>query len=43
METLNAELKKERIPYKIFGGWKHIKRHIRFLNHILHTLDNEGF
>ena len=42
METLISELKKERIPYKVFGGRKLIKRHIRFLNHILRILDNEN-
>ena len=42
LETLIGELKKEQIPYKVFGGRKLVKRHIRFLNHILRILDNEN-
>ena len=37
-----GELKKEQIPYRVFGGRKTVKRHIRFLNHILRILDNEN-
>lgn len=42
LDTLINELKQEKIPYKVFGGRKLIKRHIRFLNHILRILDNEN-
>ena len=42
LETLIGELRKEQIPYKVFGGRKLVKRHIRFLNHILRILDNEN-
>ena len=42
LDTLINELKLEKIPYKVFGGRKLIKRHIRFLNHILRILDNEN-
>lgn len=42
MDTLIGELKHGQIPYKVFGGRKLIKRHIRFLNHILRILDNEN-
>lgn len=42
LDTLISELKKEQIPYKVFGGRKLVKRHIRFLNHILRILDNEN-
>ena len=42
LDTLIAELKREQIPYKVFGGRKIVKRHIRFLNHILRILDNEN-
>lgn len=42
LETLIRELKHEQIPYKVFGGRKLIKRHIRFLNHILRIIDNEN-
>ena len=30
----------KRIPYKVFGGRKIVKRHIRFLNHILRIIDS---
>lgn len=42
LDTLIGELKREQIPYKVFGGRKLIKRNIRFLNHILRILDNEN-
>lgn len=42
LDTLIKELKNEQIPYKVFGGRKTIKRHIRFLNHILRIIDNEN-
>ena len=42
LDTLISELKQEKIPYKVFGGRKLVKRHIRFLNHILRILDNEN-
>lgn len=42
LDTLIRELKNEQIPYKVFGGRKLIKRHIRFLNHILRIIDNEN-
>ncbi len=42
LETLIRELKQERIPYRVFGGRKLVKRHIRFLNHILRILDTEN-
>ncbi len=42
LDTLIAELKQEQIPYKVFGGRKIVKRHIRFLNHILRILDTEN-
>ncbi len=35
-------MQKERIPYKVFGGRKTLKRHIRFLNHILRIVDSEN-
>ena len=35
-------LKQAKIPYKVFGGRKLVKRHIRFLNHILRILDNDN-
>lgn len=42
LDTLIGQLKQEKIPYKVFGGRKLVKRHIRFLNHILRILDNEN-
>ena len=42
LDTLISELKQEKIPHKVFGGRKLVKRHIRFLNHILRILDNEN-
>ena len=32
-------LQLENIPYRVFGGQKVLKRHIRFLNHILRIID----
>ena len=40
--TLIDKLCELRIPYKVFGGRKLIKRHIRFLNHIIRILDNDN-
>ena len=42
LETLIRELKQEKIPFRVFGGRKLVKRHIRFLNHILRILDTEN-
>ena len=35
-------LRHEEIPYKVFGGQRVLKRHIRFLNHILRIIDNDN-
>ena len=42
LENLILLLQKEKIPYKVFGGRKRLKRHIRFLNHILRIVDSEN-
>ena len=42
LDPFIGELKREKIPYKVFGGRRSVKRHIRFLNHILRILDNEN-
>ena len=42
LDHLIFELRMERIPYKVFGGRKTLKRHIRFLNHILRIVDSEN-
>lgn len=36
------ELCRQRVPYKVFGGRKAIKPHIKVLNHILRILSNEN-
>ena len=40
LDPLITKLQSESIPYRVFGGMKVIKRHIRFLNHILRIVDN---
>ena len=40
LDPLITRLQCESIPYKVYGGVKVIKRHIRFLNHILRIVDN---
>ena len=42
LDTLITRLQWESIPYRVFGGVKVIKRHIRFLNHILRIVDSEN-
>ncbi len=42
LDNLIRLLQKEGIPYKVYGGRKTLKRHIRFLNHILRIVDNEN-
>ena len=42
MDLLIDRLIEEKIPYKVFGGRKTIKKHIRFLNHILRILDSDN-
>lgn len=42
LDHLIHQLQKDRIPYKVFGGRKTLKRHIRFLNHILRIVDSEN-
>ena len=40
LDPLITRLQLESVPYRVFGGVKVIKRHIRFLNHILRIVDN---
>lgn len=40
LDPLITRLQSESVPYRVFGGMKVIKRHIRFLNHILRIIDN---
>lgn len=42
LDNLITLLRNEQVPYKVFGGRKTLKRHIRFLNHILRIIDNEN-
>ncbi len=39
LEPFIQTLQVESIPYRVFGGQKVLKRHIRFLNHILRIID----
>lgn len=42
LDNLIGLLRKEQVPYRVFGGRKILKRHIRFMNHILRIIDNEN-
>ena len=42
LDPLIKLLRHEEIPYKVFGGQRVLKRHIRFLNHILRIIDNDN-
>ena len=42
MNPLIGKLQNEHIPYKVYGGVKTLKRHIRFLNHILRIIDSDN-
>ena len=42
LENLIRLLRREEIPYRVYGGRKTLKRHIRFLNHILRIVDSEN-
>lgn len=42
LDPLIEKLQEHEIPYRVFGGRKLIKRHIRFLNHILRILDSDN-
>ena len=40
LDPLIRLLQRDSVPYKVFGGMKVLKKHIRFLNHILRIIDN---
>lgn len=42
LDVLISMLIEREIPYKVFGGRKLLKRHIRFLNHVLRIVDTEN-
>ena len=42
LQSLISNLQYESIPYRVFGGQKVLKKHIRFLNHVLRIIDTEN-
>ena len=42
LSPLIEELIKDEIPYKVFGGRKILRNHIRFMNHILRIIDSDN-
>ena len=42
LETLTGLLRDRMIPYRVFGGRKLLKKHVRFLNHVLRIIDSEN-
>ncbi len=42
LSTMVTLLIDAKIPYRVFGGRKLLKKHIRFLNHILRIIDTEN-
>ena len=42
LDTLIDRLQELELPYRVFGGRKLIKRHIRFLNHVLRIIDSDN-
>ena len=42
LDTLIDRLIELKLPYRVFGGRKLIKRHIRFLNHVLRIIDTDN-
>ena len=42
LQTLIDRLCELEIPYKVFGGRRLIKRHVRFLNHVLRIIDSDN-
>ena len=42
MDKFIDKLCELEIPYKVYGGRKIVKRHIRFLNHILRIIDSDN-
>jgi len=42
LSVLIRHLQKKEIPYKVFGGRKLLKKHIRYLNHILRVIDSDN-
>ena len=40
LDPLIRLLQRDSVPYKVFGGMKVLKKHIRFLNHVLRIIDN---
>lgn len=42
LSALIDQLKKKEIPYKVLGGRKLLKKHIRFVNHILRVIESDN-
>ena len=42
LEVLIKQLLEREIPYKVFGGRRILKKHIRFVNHIFRIIDSEN-
>ena len=42
LSVLIEKLQKKEIPYKVFGGRKLLKKHIRFVNHILRVIESDN-
>lgn len=42
LSTIVSLLIENGIPYRVFGGRKLLKKHIRFLNHVLRIIDTEN-
>lgn len=42
MESFIQLLREKGIPYKVLGGRRYLKRHVRFLNHILRIIDSDN-
>lgn len=42
LSVLIRRLQEKKIPYKVFGGRRLLKKHIRFINHILRVIDSDN-
>ena len=42
LQPFIALLGRERIPYKVYGGQKFVKRHIKLFNHLLRIIDSDN-
>lgn len=42
MDTIIRLLQERGMPYKVLGGRKSLKKHVRFLNHVLRIIDSDN-